>query len=162
MNDKLTIQELAAYLPWGLEAKLSKIGVFNLDSEYPNEHQNKVCTITNCGFMNGDFYGQMKVNDSNYSFDFDTIDEIDLILLPLPHLTNPKNGVDGITWFDDICWNFFDSRTPDNYECSKIVLNELLQAGKVQMDTYYGLVEYLLKNHFDLFGLIDRGLAISK
>lgn len=128
MKDQLTIQELAAYLPWevemcGCQSKLSA----RIIEKWEND-------------------------------EFD----ISLILYPLSSLTNPKNGVDGITWFDDICWNFFDSRTPDNYECSKIVLNELLQAGKVQMDTYYILVEYLLKNHFDLFGLIKRGLAISK
>jgi hypothetical protein len=88
---KLTLQELSAYLPWGLEAKLSKIGIFNLDSEYPNEHKDKICTITDYGFMNGDFYGQMKVNDSKYSFDFDSLDEIDILLLPLSHLTKPIN-----------------------------------------------------------------------
>jgi len=158
MNDKLTIQELAAYLPWEVEVRykdcmsdkykkalLTGINKLDIETTYKRKINGCVGDIIS-------FKGNNNIDDLNFK----------ILLLPLSHLTKPKNGTDGITWFDDICWNLFDSRTPDNYECSKIVLNELLQADKVQIDTYYGLVEYLLKNHFDLFGLIKRGIAIDK
>jgi len=128
---ELEIKHLAAYLPW--RVKVSPIHVLT--------HGNGIGSIMHILTSKSSIYK--------------------LRLHPLSDLTSPKNGIDGITWFDDICWNFFDSRTPDNYECSKIVLNELLQASEVQMDTYYGLVEYLLENHFDIFNLIQNNLAID-
>ena len=48
---KLTLKEIAGYLPYQLSARLSQQGIFNLDSEYPNENAHKVGFIDKLGLI---------------------------------------------------------------------------------------------------------------
>ena len=88
MKKKLTLREIAPYLPYGLKAKLSQEGVFNLDSEYRNEYAYRICTITDFTTYSKDLGGSMKVDKTkDYRFDFDSLSEIEIILRPLSDIT---------------------------------------------------------------------------
>lgn len=58
--EKLELKHIVGYLPYGLPARLSSEGIFNLDSEYPNENKNKIGHINNFNWYNGEFAGELK------------------------------------------------------------------------------------------------------
>lgn len=147
MGKKITLREIAPYLPYGLKAKLSKEGIFNLDSEYPNQYINEICTINNFYLINGEFSGSMVVDKSNknYGFDFDNLSEVEIILRPL-------NDYDVF-----LMENFPTNEWCDAY--TDIMLG--VGNGVFVHQIPYELFEFLLKNHFDVFGLIEKGLAID-
>lgn len=72
---------LLPYLAHKLTAKLSQQGIFNLDSEYPNENTHKIGYIDDFYFNDGEFSGSLKVTERT-SFDFEDGD-IDIVLRPL-------------------------------------------------------------------------------
>lgn len=83
---KLTIKELAPYLPYGIPAILSQKGIFNQDDEYPNPRTKELGIVKNISFWEPEITGQLHISDT-YSFDFDEIDEICICLRPLSDLT---------------------------------------------------------------------------
>ena len=64
-------KDFAPYLPHRVPAKLSRQGVFNLDSEYPNENAHKLGYVEafNCNEEGDIEWGVLRVL-KNYSFDF--------------------------------------------------------------------------------------------
>lgn len=148
---KLELKHLAPYLPYGLKAKLSKEGVFNLDSEYRNEYAYRICTIIDFTTYSKDLGGSMKVDETkDYRFDFDSLSEIEIILRPLSDLTKEieHNGE-----------KFYP------YEklhlCYSDVTNFLSEDLWIGQWWDYEKVTKLLEYHFDVFGLIEKGLAID-
>ncbi|MFM2204489.1 MAG: hypothetical protein RLZZ605_1453 [Bacteroidota bacterium] len=162
---KLELKHLAPYFPYGLIAKLSRKGIFNLDAEIPNEKANNVGIVKNISFFGEEITGQLYVTKT-YSFDFEEIDEIDVLLRPLSDLTK-EIEVNGekfvpIEWFEigD------DENLSADYGKGNMKLINLLedmskynviQLGYLQ----YGVVEKLLQWHFDIFQLIPQKLAID-
>ena len=84
-KEKLTLKELAGYLPHKLPARLSSTGIFNLDSEYPNENAHKWGYIDNFYFNDGEISGSIRISE-NYSFDFEE-EDFEIGLRPLSDLT---------------------------------------------------------------------------
>jgi hypothetical protein len=54
----------------------------------------------------------------------------------------------------------FGGDNPNNLKMCKLDIDDLVNNG-LEFETYYGYYEWLLENHFDVFGLIDKGLAIG-
>jgi hypothetical protein len=150
METQLTIEHLAAYLPYGLNVRLSSEGRFNLDGEYVNEHANKIGPIRSYGVyqVNGKFEvsGEFYVTEK-YSFDFDSISEIEILLRPLSQLTEVIE-----------------------YGGERFVPMEVLQRDFPQAAFYYRqqtdadnlpycIMRQLLMWHVDIFDLIESGLA---
>lgn len=82
----ITLQEITPYIPHNLKARLSQKGKFNLDSEYPNEYQNKIGQIKLWTIDNKGIGGILQITD-NYYFDFCEIDEIQIFVRPWSDIT---------------------------------------------------------------------------
>lgn len=153
--EKLELKHLAPYLPYGLKAKLSKEGVFNLDSEYRNEYAYSICTITDFTTYSKDLGGSIKVDKTKYySFDFDSLSEIDIILRPLSDLG--KGDLDYLLNHHSTDW-FVDT----DFENMIIKYLEHKNLHNFIEFLPFGLVQWFIENHYDVFGLIEQGLAID-
>lgn len=149
---RLTIKELAPYLPYGLKVQLSDEGRFNLDSEYPNEHKFKSGLITELTISDGEsIYGEFKVSD-RYYFSFNELSEITLLLRPL-------SSID-LKWFkdnvDEALEDFRINCEPENNHFSVEVCEKVLGWSALSLEEYQLFYRY----HVDIHGLIDRGLAL--
>ena len=67
----------------GLKARLSNIGKFNQDTEYPNPRVNEWGVINHIQYNEGEIYGEITLS-GGYSFDFDTLEEIEIEPAPGP------------------------------------------------------------------------------
>lgn len=164
----LELKHLAPYLPYGLKAKLSQEGEFNLDNEYPNEYCNDICTITDFTTYSKDLGGSMKVDKTkDYRFDFDSLSEIEIILRPLSDLTKDINyGLSTYAFTDlfeigdcDGCVFEFEH---GNIKTIKALEN--ISKYNSYNDINYlpnAVVNMMYEYHFDVFGLIPQGLAID-
>jgi len=146
--NQITIEELSAYLPFKVPAKLSKKGIFNQDNEYPNTEVYKLGFIESysIGKNNTFDFGVLKL-PNNYSFDFESLDEIVICLRPLSQLTTEieVNGEKFVPM--EKLYNLF-RQTDLLYFDKENILNQP-----------YVQIKYLLSLHFDIFGLLDRNLA---
>lgn len=207
MKKKLTLREIVPYLPYGLKAKLSQEGVFNLDSEYRNEYAYRICTITDFTTYSKDLGGSIKVDKTkDYRFDFDSLSEIEIILRPLSDLIKEieVNGEKFVPlqklcrlfayneqykkdWIfnseENYAFNGGSNRNNFNkdliYFCSasdpitnrefgyySISKKFYLKNNRDKEDLTYVVNQYdamqkLFEWHFDVFGLIEAGLAID-
>ena len=145
-------KDFAPYLPHRVPAKLSRQGVFNLDSEYPNENAHKLGYVEafNCNEEGDIEWGVLRVL-KNYSFDFGKGD-IDIYLRPLTDLTKPievkgyNKGVEFIAASKMITHGFHHNfwYDIDNFDYRYLYTKDL---------------ELLLSLHFDVFKLIDKKKA---
>ena len=95
-----------------------------------------------------------------YIVELDVLHKLSPVLMYSKHKLILKPMSDLVNYYDEICWGLFDSRNPNNYESAKFMVDEVICNG-VTFDTYFGLVEWLFKNHFDVFDLIKKGLAVD-
>lgn len=126
-NTKLTIEDIAMYLPYGL--KVHKRG--------------KICNVSYMStkrialIEKGSYGGELKKIAWEYSDQFKPILKL---LSQLDCLS-----IDNLLSLED-----------------SIYIQNMLGGGfKYWKDLRYGVVEYLVKNHYDFQGLIDQGKAIS-
>lgn len=159
IEPKLEFTHLAPYLPYGLKARLSHIGRLNLDSEYPNEHQGKIGIIRNFGIYKGEVSGELQVTNK-YTFDFEGLEELEIILRPLSDLTKEieHNGERFIPLerIRHINLGHCDwISTERDHWISMYGLSGWL--GQIP----YAIVNKLFEWNFDVFGLIDKGLVFS-
>jgi hypothetical protein len=178
-------------LPYGLNVRLSSEGRLNLDSEYVNEHANKIGPIRSYGVYqaNGKFdvSGEFYVTEK-YSFDFESISEIEILLRPLSQLTeaiehggerfvpivriaemlgmrqvSPYDADDeGVIYYG---WEHTSCDSSEQY------LFSYYEDGKfgVWIDEVSGrplysefsleVIQFMHSIHVDLYGLIEAGLA---
>lgn len=134
----LTIKEIAPYLPYGLKVSHTtyfengdtKNAIVNLESLH------KECVTFSDGM--------------DYYFD-DPIDNectIKPILRHLSSLTQHEMNV------------LRSMRFRECYQWTKTQYNYIKEVKSFPTLQKYDVVEYLFKNHFDVFKLIDRGLAL--
>lgn len=174
--EKLQINHIAPYLPYGLKCQLNRLGVFNLDEEYPIPH-NDICEITNLVKVGNDW--EVEISGSgDCSFGMIGLDEIEIFLRPMSSLYKEIDGEVGIVeLFKMLCteddpYESFHIRLM--VDCLEIRDNEALfyfQDGafrytvKDELDGFIPnqltLFTYLFQHHYDVFGLIDKGLAID-
>ena len=138
-NTVLSAVHLAPYLPYKLKCEVTDRGKKTIDIMF--------CVYDNgeCSFAN--------IVESNKGFS-----EVKPILRPMTML-------DGKTWnYENIPVNFLRllgiTASEHGYslrEAEEMVYNRRFEPIKIP----YILFEQLLKFHFDVFGLIDKGLAID-
>ncbi len=63
-------------------------------------------------------------------------------------------------YYDVICYNVMGGENDTHYSSTKYDVDMVMKNG-VEKDTDYGLVSWMFKNHFDVFKLIDKGLAVN-
>jgi hypothetical protein len=165
MEQKLELKHIAPYLPYGIPAILSPKGIFNQDDEYPNPRTKELCIVKNISIWEPEITGQLHISDT-YSFDFDEIEEICICLRPLSDLTK-EIEVNGERFVPlsvlvekfrplsrDLSIYLFNGSI-----CIDIETEDYSQT----IDLFDGflIIQKLIKWHFDIFGLIEKGLAID-
>ena len=130
---KLELKHLTPYLPYKLGFMLSDIGIFNIDSEYqkPSEAYEKL-KLTN--ILISDRIEVELEHENGWSIGFIELEEIKPILRPLSDLEE----------FSPAIYNYLVKN------CENYVV-------RLQQIDYNVLIE----NHFDVFKLIENGLAID-
>lgn len=125
--EKLTIKQLSAYLPYGLNTIYNLSSVINLGEGARDEVRNKLLTEDNVKFV---------------------LLYCKPILRPLSDLSNDKKTVLNMSAINyGAGLGYHTKETIDN----RIRTNTLL----------YNDAVVLFENHYDVFGLIDKGLAID-
>jgi hypothetical protein len=164
MIKELTIEHWAAYLPYGIKAKISRIGHFNLDAEFPFPYSNEIGTVKAIWVQDNKVGGVLTMGNGR-SFDFDELEEITVCVRPLSQLTEviEHNGERfvPIDWFE-IGDDQNESFEYDYGNIKLIKTLEVIAKHETWQDCDFlpnGVVRYLHSLHFDTFGLIDSGLA---
>jgi hypothetical protein len=135
METHLTIKHLAGYLPYGLNTKYQLFGVIGLITEQKDEVRDKKLTTDNCDFV---------------------LKFCKPILRPLSDLTK-EIEVDGEKFVPiEKCGYCSLENCKD--EQGNI---DLISSNHVLNFIPYFCVLKLLEWHFDIYGLIDAGLAID-
>jgi hypothetical protein len=132
-QEELTLEHLSAYLPYGLKAKMSLC--FD---------QQTIVEIVGLSFEFVELTGIRKTVSEHFE-----LSDIKPILRPLSDLTkeiehNEEKFVPMDVLYDDFRETDLLHFNPKN-----------------MFNQSYNLVQKLLEWHFDVFGLIDKGLAVS-
>lgn len=143
---KLELKHLAPYLPYGLKLNYK---------HFPgDEKARRIATLTGLTKEDGieTTYDEAEYNGHSYTKgdlinwgDRNNVHDLEVkpILRPLTDLTN------------DIVSEYFSDMLEDSLE---IMLNHFSIR---PLSCKYEEVQFLLEKHFDVFGLIDKGLAID-
>lgn len=132
---ELTIEHLAPYLPYELEVEY-------FDAEKGSK---PICRIEMLHLPD-----ECTIIDSLYEWDIN-ISEIKPLLIPLSELNKQ--------WYDKIKEEYVIGLTDDDF--SKLwKMFTVIMFNKTNAPYFF--IQILLKYHFDVFGLIDAGLAINK
>ena len=147
--DNLTLEHLSAYLPYGVEL------AFIVRDEV--RYIDKITGISDIGDYD-DIKIKLGYNDSEHIWMFKPI------LRPLSDLTKEiEHNGEKIVPIDYINGEF-SLEIPDKIELQNWVKNRSIHfvlAEWVGIEDLYKLFKLLFKWHFDVFGLIDKGLAID-
>jgi hypothetical protein len=156
--EKLELRHLVGYLPYGIKGLLSRKGRLNQDDDYPNHRVHEIGIIKNISFWDSEITGQLHVSET-YSFDFSEIDEVDILLRPLSDLTKEiEHNGERFVPADIICPKIEYKTEFDR----QVAIGSLQLQGSIGFScTYFVIVQKLTSWHFDLFGLIDSGLAVD-
>jgi hypothetical protein len=149
--EKLELKHLQHYELEGkncLKFRLSKIGIFNLDSEYQIPIQaHKDLRIINMTILSNRTEIELST-DCGYHFGFLELEEVKPILHPL----------------SEYCGNITGRGVMDKLNCALYTVHEIwaLRRGsvalnKISLKTY----NVMCRNHIDFSGLIEKGLAID-
>src|SRR5699024_104832 len=137
--DKLELKHLAPYLPYGLKGKYTLSNVISLSVNQKDEVRDKLLAIDCVPF----FLSYCKP-----------------ILRPLSDLNKAKlfdnYGDEKLTAIEEF---------EGNWDLSPLdwVLREVSKGNQVErlLELSYLVIEKLIEHHFDIFGLIEAGLAID-
>lgn len=141
---KLTIKELAPYLPYGLKF------ISEMDDRDGITGQLPIWRMNGISFLFGDYCANTQETSDAYA-----IEKIKPFLRPLSDLTKPiEHNGETFVPFEELC------RFSDYSEWLWSIEDD-----KYEMSTPhrwpYELVEKLIEWHFDIHGLIKAGLAID-
>ena len=133
---KLELKHLAPYLP------------YNLQVEYKGE----ITTIDALDSSGGVFVGK------NRMVSFIDIKNVKPTLRPLSSMTEKE-----LEELEDIIGcNFYIYVSGGKIEIEENTTDPYNGKSSLKMETLHRVYEWLFSHHFDVFGLIDRGLAIEK
>ena len=137
MENKLELKHLAPYLPYGLKGKFKLSDVIHLSIGQSDEIREKYLTVTNVDF----FLRYCKP-----------------ILRPLTDLMNPikYKDLESISYMELLYAVYEDSQY---ISLSGHGLYSRLQEDCLQFS--YPVINKLIEWHFDVFGLIEKDLAID-
>jgi len=166
MKLKLTIKHLAPYLPYGLKCVL----IQDLREDFSNEDWHEDIEIFNKGVIwtyagycdkdlslplgEGEFEGMLIRREYTYT---SVGNSAKPILRPLSDLTEEVEE-DDKTYLDKLLQlSCFDTSVMSKEEKEKYI--ETLT--EIEIGASYRDIQQLLEWHFDVFGLIEKGLAID-
>lgn len=132
-TEKLTVNHIAPYLPYGLKGKYTLSEVTILANGQKDEVREKTLDIENPLFF---------------------LKYCTPLLLPLS-MCESRLNVDGEIEIDS-------STLLYNKTCNSINIYPNGSEWTHSIDVYNNIYVYLFKHHFDVFGLIEKGLAIDK
>lgn len=156
--EKLELKHLAPYLPYGLKVDLSPLEHFNLDDE-----SDVIVYIDE--WMYG-FSKNKKVGFSDNHYRYVDFNICKPILRPLSDLEKEidHNGERfvPIKWFESNINKSINIYLPINKDMDlEIDIETEDYSQTIDLFDGYISVQKLLEWHFDVFGLIDKGLAID-
>jgi hypothetical protein len=161
-NDKKT-KLLFPYLQYEVKAKLSVIGILNLDSEYPNENAGKIGKIESFNLNKGEIDYLCLQVEPNYSFDVENLNELDILLYPIESILEDREDL-GFAPID-----FFEigDDTNESYEYNSGNVHLIKTLGfmaknKYCHDTVFlpsGVIEKFIEWNIDYKDLIGLGYA---
>lgn len=149
--EKLELKHLAAYLPYELKGRVDK-------KSYLQNEKERIGTITQIDVECSD-YDLVVTGENGYFLCY--IEDFKPILRPLSDLTK-EIEVNGEK-FVPLDW--FEEHEEIDYFADNIWIQYLFNYEKddiIKLDLIpYGVMEKLFEWHFDVFGLIEKGLAID-
>ena len=135
---ELQLKHLAPYLPYGLKF------TYQYKTVYKSDCLLTIRNIRSC------------------------LDSGKPILRPLSDLTKEENHLKVLSWYEntnnakiEVYKNDSDSSVTVTYDLMGDVFTDFIYNRDETSDTRYWIMEELLKNHFDVFGLIEKGLAVD-
>ena len=178
--NKLELKHIVGYLPYGMQCKLNRLGVFNLDEEYPQQH-NHICHISSLQYVDNDWLVEISVNSQKYDYTYGMIglDEFEPILRPMSDLHKDINGkIHLLELYAMASMGVYDNNFTISEDGvlddtrNKMRVRWVKDVNKLYIDDYYKgkggyytvsieIIEYLYENHFDIYGLIEQNLAID-
>ena len=140
----LELKHLAAYLPYGLKVQHNSFLNGRLDTEIAQVETLSDECVTLSSFMTEDYYFGSKENEC----------EIKPILRPLSKfeyedLIKVKEHL-GLGKWCDAYDQYFD-----------VWFDDVANVDKLILQCPYEIIQFFLECHFDIFGLIDAGLAVE-
>jgi hypothetical protein len=157
MNNKIELKHLAPYSPYGLKCE-----ILDYQSDYVGE---KYLTIKGYYLLNDKPYFNFH-NGRDYAGKNTT--QFKPILRPLSDLTldiinkfYENKSENGIILKKYITTNTMAITLIASYKMMGDDFTDFIISRNSVVNTNYWLVKLLLKNHFDIFGLIEKGLAID-
>lgn len=149
---KLELKHIVGYLPYGLKGLVRW------------EHKNKTHIVHLYGILQND----LQIENPYGGLDYSSYEDFKPILRPLSDLTKEIefNGVKfaPIEWFE-IGDDSNDSQEYDHGNIKLIKTLEGISKYNISNDVLFlphGVVQKLYEWHFDIHGLIEKGLAIDK
>jgi len=136
----LELKHLSPYLPCGLKA------IYNEENE-----ENTVVTILGTSILDKERHYQIKFKDGIVGLFI--ANDIKPILRPLSDLNKKKQIAEYFCSFYD----HLERINPSTHETKNCAL---MLDGTIEMQ-YYNDYQFLFAWHFDVFGLIEKGLAID-
>lgn len=185
--EKLNISHIAPYLPYGLKCQCRDLGILELTSVSTINKDYQCWFESALDYNNRDFnYGILSRN-SECGIGFN-LDKIKPLLHPLSDLYKEIDGKVGIVELAKIAvshhFSFEHEFKPDISDCGRIVrIDSDGDVFEFQMSSHDGytvclteyedgesydlyvdqleIFTYLFQHHYDVYGLIDKGLAID-
>jgi hypothetical protein len=139
---KLELKRLAGYLPYGLKAEIEHNDIRTIEEITGIDFR---CAFPNNYFIFGNIEGWSRIGDKKV-----LLSSSKPILRPLSDLA--KEIEDGLTYYDVLRIDF-DKNGVNGFDFY------YLQETPLEYPFY--IVQKLIEWHFDVFGLIDKGLAID-
>jgi hypothetical protein len=141
MKKELELKHLCIYLPYRIKC-ITPI----------QNNKGNIGAVELTGIVNG---------NARFDISKDYMDcflyEIKPILISLSELNKPMEGQKVTTWIDYL-WHEIISTDNDSFNYDDFCTLDI-----TNIDWYpLKVIEYLFANHFDVFGLIEQGLAIDK
>lgn len=137
---KLELKHLAPYLPYKLKMKCPQ-------RFRPNYKEST--GVYGVVYLTGDLYADIENNTFN-----------EAVFLPI---LKPMEEVE--IYFEALCGNLEHQDVTDYFDADfleerNVEINEIQYLNAEVLP--YGTISVLLKHHFDIFGLINKGLAVSE
>ena len=148
---KLELKHLVGYLPYGLKVQTNK-GLLELTTIKNGEPEYPFWCETFGDFENEDYnYSRLK----GYRGRGFAIEDVIPILRPLSDLTKE---IDGVVHFVELAKMFDGSMHSFSFSYGDCFLKP--KNGSIKISDIH-LFGYLFQHNFDVYGLIERGLAID-
>jgi hypothetical protein len=151
MENKLTLEHYLDAFKYKTPCRITQLGIFNLDLEYPDSKYYEIGVIEDLStYESGkSISGSLRLkNGISFDFDFkiDEESEIEFLMRPTSDLTKFCEYLGFVPL--DVLADLF------GYGCLDFDVNNILNQP-------YKQIQQLLKWHFDIHGLIEKGLAID-